>query len=397
MKTYFRLLIVAFTVLAAQSAWAGPKLVKIKLTGDWREDIEMTVGNTGRKEIISSLPYTFQIAKNELPVRLQFRSNNYQYVDINIPVKPDDSGLGHVYLLKRQEGVVPQPYITNGNQPKPNDGESTGSGEIRGIDTTHGVNAAPYTGRKSENTFALIIANEEYEMAGNVEMATNDGLAMKEYFSKTFGLTDRQILYYPNATFGKINKAIRDIKGIAAAYNGNMNLVVYYAGHGIPDNASKDAYIMPVDADGTDPTVCYSLRKLYSELDAMKLRQCVVLLDACFSGAQRDGDMIIAARGVAIKTNEEKPKGNTIIMSATSDEETAFSYKDERHGLFTYYVLKYFQERKGKVTLGGLADYIVQNVSRQSVLINGKKQTPRIIVPEGVDSDWRNKKLTDLD
>lgn len=393
MKISCKLLLVSIMLLQAVTAWSKPSLVKVKLTGTLRENLEMTVGNTGRKEIISSLPYEFMISKNELPCRLQFRASTYQYVDIVVPRKPVDD-IGHVYLVKPLEISSPVTYATN-NQVQTHTEQSV-SNEIKGIDVTHGVNKAPYTGRKSERTFALIIANEEYEMAGNVDMATNDGLAMKEYFSKTFGLTDKQIFYYPNATYGKIAKAIRDVKSVAEAYNGDINLVIYYAGHGIPDNATKDAYIMPVDADGTDPGVCYSLKKLYEELEAMHLKQCVVFLDACFSGAKRDGDMIIAARGVAIKAKKEKPKGSTIILSATSDEQTAFSYKEQQHGLFTYFLLKYFQDKKGKVELGDLADYITTNVSQQSVMINGKKQTPTIVVSDNMGSSWRERKLTDL-
>lgn len=398
MKTSCRLFLVLTMLLQAVTAWSKPSLVKVRLTGTLRENIEMTVGNTGRKEIISSLPYEFKVSKDELPCRLQFRASTYQYVDIIVPRKPVDD-IGHVYLVKPQEVSAPVVYATNNNVQAPTQQsvvQQPVNNEIKGIDVNYGVNKAPYTGRKSEHTFALIIANEEYEMAGNVDMATNDGLAMKEYFSKTFGLTDKQIFYYPNATYGKIAKAIRDVKSVAEAYDGDINLVVYYAGHGIPDNATKDAYIMPVDADGTDPGVCYSLRKFYEELDAMHLKQCVVFLDACFSGAKRDGDMIIAARGVAIKAKKEKPKGSTIILSATSDEQTAFSYKEQQHGLFTYFLLKYFQEKKGKVELGALADYISTNVSQQSVMINGKKQTPTIVVPDSMGQEWRQRKLTDL-
>ena len=388
MKNIFRTLLAALILSISTTALAGPKLVKIKLTGTLKEDMEMTVGKTGRTEIISSLPYEFKISAEDLPTTLKFRSDNYNYVDIDVPVKPIDD-IGHVYLVKVEDvvyvrqSVHEKRTVKEDNKPK-----------VKGIDTTYGINKAPYTGIKSANTFALIIANEEYEMAGNVEMATNDGLAVKEYMSKTFGLTDKQILYYPNATFGKMSKAIRDVKSIAQAYDGKINLIVYYAGHGIPDNATKDAYLMPVDADGTDPSVCYSLRKCYDELEKMHLNQCVVLLDACFSGAKRDGNMIIAARGVAIKANKEKPNGTTIIMSATSDEQTAFAYEEQKHGLFTYYLLKYFQTTKGKVSLGGLAGYLTTNVSKQSVLINGKKQTPTIIVSDKLGNTWRNRMLT---
>lgn len=384
------IILLFLVIFGTLSVFARSKLVTVRLTGTLNEDVEMTIGHNGVVNIISSLPYEFKIDKEELPLKLTFRSEHYRYISIDIPVKPTDD-IGHVYLLKCEEisnsyqTVYDMAQLGQQNKPAPS---------VKGIDTSKGVNAAPYTGVKSEHTFALIIANEEYDMATNVEMATNDGLAVKEYFSKTLGLGDKQILYYPNATFGKMNKAVRDIKSIAEAYDGKINLLLYYAGHGIPDNATKDAFLMPVDADGTDVSVCYSLKKLYNEIDNMKLNQTVVFLDACFSGAKRDGDMIVAARGVAIKAKEEKPKGRTIIFTATSDEEAAYSYKDEKHGLFTYFFLKCLQEKKDKISLGDLATYIKSNVSQKSILINGKKQTPTIMVPEVMGDDWGKAKLT---
>ncbi len=407
MRRFF-LLLFLYSVCGLNTVFA----VKIKLTGTLRETTEMIVGHSDKIVVISSLPYEFQVSANELPMRLSFKSDNYDYKSIDIPKKPVDD-IGHIYLLKStakqiqnnnlsvngagsslNESILENRLIellatvNNSSLSTINESSEDTSGKHT-LDMSRSINSAPSTGRKSPNTFAVIIANEEYEMAANVEMATNDGLAVKEYFSKTYGLTDNQILYYPNATFGKMNKAVNDLKNIADAYDGKINLVFYYAGHGIPDNETKDAYIMPVDVDGSDPSVCFSLKKLYSEIDAMHLNQSIVLLDACFSGAKRDGDMIIAARGVAIKPNEEKPKGNTIIISATSGEETAFSYKEEQHGMFTYFLLKYIQENNGKVTIGGLSDYITENVRKQSVLINGKKQTPTISIPSELEN-WQD-------
>lgn len=388
MKNIRFLALIAILIVASLTVVAGPKLVKVKLTGSISEDIQMTVGNSGRTEVISHLPYVFQIAKDDLPLTLKFTSNNYSYVAIDVPRKPVDD-IGHVYLLKKEETDNTSQYVAN-QQETPR----TPQNVVKGIDTSYGVNAAPFTGRKAEKTFAIIIANENYEMASHVDMASNDGLAMKEYCSKTFGLTDKQILYYPDATFGKMKKAVNEFKNIARSFNGDCNLIFYYAGHGIPDNATKEAYLMPIDADGSDVSVCYPLSKLYEEIGSLKINQAVVFLDACFSGTSRDGDMLISARGVAIKPKEAKPldNGNTIIFSATSDEETAFPYKNEKHGMFTYYLLKYFQEEKGKVELGDLADYIKENVSKQSILVNGKKQTPTITTSQNMD--WRNLRVT---
>ena len=361
---------------------------KIKLTGTLLENIEMTIGKSGKKEIIKKFPYIFYVDKSELPVRLSFRSKNYQYDNINVPRRAMDER-GHVYEVKR-EGESPSsetPVIVK------RDGPSGGKSRTA-VDWTRGVNVVPSTGKHSENTFALIIANEEYELVAPVAMANFDGEVFKAYCEKTLGLAGHQIKYYPNATYGKMKRAFREIKDIAEAFEGKINLIIYYAGHGIPDNASKDAFLMPIDADGTDVGVCYSLKNLYKEIESLHLNQCVVFMDACFSGAKRDGDMIVAARGVAIKAKEEKPKSATVVFSATSDEEAAYSYKDENHGLFTYCLLKKLQESKGDVTLGDLADYLSKNVRQKSIVINGKKQTPTISPSDDISQTWQDMKLT---
>lgn len=48
--------------------------------------------------------------------------------------------------------------------------------------------------------------------------------------------------------------------------------------------------------------------------------------------------------------------------------------------LFTYYLLKKLQETKGDVTLGELGDYIKTKVEQQSIVVNGKLQSPSMRV-----------------
>ncbi len=114
-----------------------------------------------------------------------------------------------------------------------------------------------------------------------------------------------------------------------------------------------------------------------------------MFLDACVSGAKREGDMLASARGVAIKVKETQPKGNMVVFSAAQNDETAYPYKEQKHGLFTYYLLKKIQETKGEVTLGDLADFVKTHVERQSVVINGKLQSPFITG----NNSWKSWKL----
>ena len=64
----------------------------------------------------------------------------------------------------------------------------------------------------------------------------------------------------------------------------------------------------------------------------------LVLLDACFSGARRDGQMLAAqSKGVAVKPKEDVVSGNLVVFSASQGGETAYPYQEKKHGLFTYY------------------------------------------------------------
>ena len=247
----------------------------------------------------------------------------------------------------------------------------------------------PVSGTKANNTFVIAIGNENYQLVPSVSFAENDMEVFCKYCQKTLGVPISNIRKYKDATFGVMLSAISDLKDIAEAYNGDINVLFYYAGHGFPDEKSHNAYLLPVDADGKQLEVCFPISRLYSELAALKSKSTVVFMDACFSGSQRGDGMLASARGVAIKAKEEKLHGNLVVFSAASGDETAYPYREKGHGMFTYFLLKKLQETKGAITLGELSDYVTTNVKRQSVVTNRKSQTPTVIYSESVGMDWR--------
>lgn len=257
-------------------------------------------------------------------------------------------------------------------------------------DVDENIPENPTTNNK---TFAVVIANQNYTNVAGVPLALNDGLAFSKYCEKTLGMPAENVRYYADASYGTMLRAIRDIKNIASAFNGDINIVFYYAGHGIPNEATKDAYLLPTDADGTQTEGCYSLNKLYTELGSTKAKEIVVFLDACFSGSKREEGMLASARGVALKAKQEDPRGNMVVFSAASGDETAFPYSAKGHGLFTYYLLKKLQESKGDVNLGELNDYISENVKQQSVVINRKVQTPTATPSTWIATGWKEMTL----
>lgn len=247
----------------------------------------------------------------------------------------------------------------------------------------------PETNKKNEHTFAVIIANEDYVTESDVPFAANDGKMVREYFQKTLGLPSNNIIYQENATLNSMRKAIKDLSNISLAYSGNINIIFYYAGHGIPDESNRESFLLPVDGYGSDITTGYSLTALYQTLGEMNAKTVTVLLDACFSGSKRDGAMIASSRGIAMSAKPGTPVGNMVVFSASSNDETAHQYEEMNHGLFTYFLLKKVQETDGSLNLGDLSEYIRENVMQKSAVVNKKSQTPTFIGSPEVNSDWK--------
>ena len=251
----------------------------------------------------------------------------------------------------------------------------------------------PVNPNDNSKTFAVIIANENYQNESQVMFAKNDGETFKKYCIQTLGLPEKNVHLAIDATLNNIRGEMNWISSVANAYNGEATIIFYYAGHGVPDESSRTAYLLPVDGFGSDVETGYKLDNLYARLGASAAKNVIVFMDACFSGAQRNGDMMASARGVAIRAAQGKPLGNTVVFSAAQGDETAYPYRDKGHGLFTYFLLKKLQETKGDVTLGELSSYITTSVKQQSIVVNRKSQTPVVTPSEILRDKWEAMKL----
>lgn len=186
---------------------------------------------------------------------------------------------------------------------------------------------------------------------------------------------------------------MRDIKDIASAYDGKIKVMLYYAGPGVPDESNRNAYILPVDASGTDMDACYPLNKLYDELGSLNAEFVVAFIDACFSGSLRGDGMLASARGIRLRPRDLQATGNLVVLSAASGEQSALPYDEKGHGIFTYYLLDKLNSTRGDVNIGELSDYITTELARQSVVVNRKLQTPTVKHSPALVNDWRTMKI----
>jgi hypothetical protein len=97
----------------------------------------------------------------------------------------------------------------------------------------------------------------------------------------------------------------------------------------------------------------------------------------------------LAGRSVRIKPKDEELKGNMVVFSASTNEQSSLPYHDQKHGMFTYFLLKKIQESNGTVTFGTLDEYLKSNIGLKSLQVNGKSQDPTTIVSPSIQETWK--------
>ncbi|HCC28941.1 MAG TPA: hypothetical protein DEQ03_02615 [Marinilabiliales bacterium] len=259
--------------------------------------------------------------------------------------------------------------------------------------------AIPVTGIVNEMRFALIFGNEDYnsyqtglEAEMNVDFAVHDAEVFKEYAQNVLGVPASNIMFIKNAKTLDMNRELKRFNSLIKNTKGQGEFFVYYAGHGFPDEKTKEPYLVPVDVSGTDLEFAIKLTDFYKKLSEHPSKRVTVFLDACFSGGGREMGLL-AARAVKVKPKENQVSGNIVVFSASTGEQSSLPYKDKGHGMFTYYLLQKMKESQGNITYQELSEYLNSTVSIRSVIVNSKEQSPQTNISSDIIGTWKNWKL----
>ena len=249
----------------------------------------------------------------------------------------------------------------------------------------------PVTNKKYPNKLAMIVGNEDYSGNLNAEINVNyarrDAEVFRKYVMNTLGVEERNVYFFTNATSGTLNREIDRIAALMKRMGTDTELIFYYAGHRLPDENTKTPYLIPVDVNASNLASAISLNSIYRKFAETGAKKITVFLDACFSGGAR-AQSLLAARSVRIKPKEEDISGNMIVFAASSGDQSALPYHAQKHGLFTYFLLKKLKESNGTVTYSELAKYLKTNVGVEALRVNGKSQDPEVQVSPTHSENW---------
>ncbi len=266
--------------------------------------------------------------------------------------------------------------------------------DIKDVSLTSDIDKNIPVNPKNQNRFALIIGNEHYVSNGglsaDVPYAINDAVTFKEYATKTLGVPDNQVIFLTDARTTEMKNEIENFVGLMAINGSSKEFYIYYAGHGFYD-ANSDPYLMPVDIKHTAVKDAIKLSDFYNNLAQYQTKKTTVFLDACFSGGGRGDDGLVEGRtGIRRTTNNSNVAGNIVVFAASQGDQASKPYEEEKHGMFTYFLLKKIQDTKGDVIYDDLASYLEENVRTTSRLKYKEEQTPSVKVSPKIQEEWKN-------
>ncbi len=251
-----------------------------------------------------------------------------------------------------------------------------------------------------DNVYAVIIGISDYKSKDvpALPYAINDASSMYALLTNniTGGIPKSNIKFLagPDATLTEIKVSLGWLVN-QGMDDESAVLIFYYSGHGAPEQDDqgnvRTAYLIPYDGQPkflaeTGIGVDY----LQQELGKVKAKNVFVAMDACFTGSGRSF-MKQGARGINLVPKEIlKDAGEgKVFMTAAANDQSAFDDPENKHGLFTTFLLEALSGKgdgddeignnDGWVTSNEVFGYLKDRVVRGARKLENVKQEPQMI------------------
>ncbi len=259
----------------------------------------------------------------------------------------------------------------------------------------------PETLNQSDDGIAVLIGNNEYEKAGDVNFAIQDVKVMRKYLIEVLGYQDENILVFNDlkkSDFEEVFGSYDNHRGklFNKAQRGESDIFIFYSGHGAPGLNNQKAYFLPVDCAPSQAEFSgYSLNLFLENLSKVPANSKTVVIDACFSGIDLI-EGISAAPPVKIRQRATNfDDGKTLVMTSSEAKEVSTWYYGKEHGLFTYFFLKAIHDHSNsdidgndQLTYRELFEYVSDLKNGvpycAGLLVNGVLQHPVVVMGENL-------------
>jgi hypothetical protein len=260
--------------------------------------------------------------------------------------------------------------------------------------------ADPAAFSDNADSVAVVVGNRDYKQTVPVDYAHNDADAIRDYLVGRLGYREANVFVLKDATLNEFNQVFGTERSPQSGRlwrsvrEGRSNVFVYYSGHGVPDLATRQPFLLPQDGNPNQGESGYALETLYRNLDLVKRkigpeRQLVVMVDACFTGETgRKGESLLAVSAPGFAPARPKAEAGIVRLVATSGATPANWDEANRLGLLTSRFLMGVsgladagaegRPADGQVSWPELKGYLRREVEEAARRASGREQVPEI-------------------
>ena len=256
-----------------------------------------------------------------------------------------------------------------------------------------------FKGRKDKNAVALIIGLDGYENIARAPWAESDASVFFDYAQQSLGIpADRIALITGDKSDRSGIYDSLDMWLPTMVEEGDSNVYVYFAGHGLATADGEQAYLIPYDGNLENlRRTAIPRKEVISVLKDLKAKSVTLFMDTCYSGTPKGGKgtLVADSRGLRIvkKDNFSSLPKNFTIFSAASNQQTASSHPNLENGLFSYWMMRGLggeadNNNDRKITNGELHEFINKNVKKAAALMGRKQNSQLVGDKDKVISSW---------
>ena len=214
------------------------------------------------------------------------------------------------------------------------------------------------------NNYLLAIAIDNYKHIRKLNNSVGDTDALVQLLTSRYQFDASNIVRLYNAEANE-REIYRELKRLALTLTKEDNLVIYFAGHGVYDEVTKEGFWIPVDAEEGEEADYIGNDKIIRYIKAIKARHIFLMADACFSGS-----LLMETRSGLEKRLESK-QSRWVLTSGRN--EVVSDGKPGAHSPFAKSLLTVLGRKKVKSVL--VSD-VVQYVKKQTAKLTKSKQVP---------------------
>jgi len=239
---------------------------------------------------------------------------------------------------------------------------------------------------RKESAFAIVVGIEQYrQKLPKADHAVADAQTVTKYLTQVMGYPEDNVITLLNDHASNVDIVKYFEKWLPNNVEPGSTIFIYFSGHGAPNPATGDSYLVPYDGDPTYiAETGYSLKRLYDVLGKLQAKDVTVALDSCFSGAGGRSVLAKGARPLVMNLQTSYVPANVKVLAASSGEQISSTYDEKGHGLFTYFLLKGIKSENvvmqdGSLDVPSLYAYLKPQVSSIAKRKYNNEQTPQLI------------------